>query len=550
MLGRFMVLALAVLLLAGSAGASSYAVTAFQNGKVVRLVYFDNFTCFPNSTVVYMNSSESINASAITVCEYGSSAGVNTTGSIPRWDLIPAFAGLSVYGYIDYGSTPQGYSTYKGQAVTTECGAGQTPNACIHRPANLYSPIISAIERGINISNGINGLPEGVLPNAAHNILVSSKKNGTVSRSYEIRVWVLDPNIFPNLKTGKCTQLAPSSLANATSHCLTSEAALEAAISTNDTAVPAINANNILWKVAGMPKTQAVILTAIPLPGNSTNPQFAVQQSDDINISNTNLFIWSYIGNANLTTVPTTTIAQAQQYPAASTLTPAALLIVAVLAAWYLARRRLWGVKKGAMHGAKKAQGAMEYLMTYGWAILIVAIVLGALFRMGVFNTSFAANSCTAASGYFCAGPSLAQNDNISFTVGQLALTKTIYNVAAACSSSATGVGLPNPSPASGGPYAAMVYLSSTGAATNVVANGVTAAGSPLSLFPGQKVVVTGLTCYGTTVGPTMTPGIDTAFNGYIWLDYTTGPSAPTGPGGGNPLNNVKIAAVSVKVSH
>ncbi len=33
-----------------------------------------------------------------------------------------------------------------------------------------------------------------------------------------------------------------------------------------------------------------------------------------------------------------------------------------------------------------KAQSAMEYLMTYGWAILIIAVVLGALFQLGVFN--------------------------------------------------------------------------------------------------------------------------------------------------------------------
>ncbi|MCL5238850.1 MAG: LamG domain-containing protein [Candidatus Marsarchaeota archaeon] len=34
----------------------------------------------------------------------------------------------------------------------------------------------------------------------------------------------------------------------------------------------------------------------------------------------------------------------------------------------------------------KKSQSAMEYLMTYGWAILIIAVVLGALFQLGVFN--------------------------------------------------------------------------------------------------------------------------------------------------------------------
>ncbi len=30
----------------------------------------------------------------------------------------------------------------------------------------------------------------------------------------------------------------------------------------------------------------------------------------------------------------------------------------------------------------------MEYLMTYGWAILIIAVVLGALFQLGIFNAS------------------------------------------------------------------------------------------------------------------------------------------------------------------
>jgi hypothetical protein len=35
-----------------------------------------------------------------------------------------------------------------------------------------------------------------------------------------------------------------------------------------------------------------------------------------------------------------------------------------------------------------KSQSAMEYLMTYGWAILIIAVVLGALFQLGVFNAN------------------------------------------------------------------------------------------------------------------------------------------------------------------
>jgi len=33
-----------------------------------------------------------------------------------------------------------------------------------------------------------------------------------------------------------------------------------------------------------------------------------------------------------------------------------------------------------------RSQSAMEYLMTYGWAILIIAVVLGVLFQLGVFS--------------------------------------------------------------------------------------------------------------------------------------------------------------------
>ena len=37
---------------------------------------------------------------------------------------------------------------------------------------------------------------------------------------------------------------------------------------------------------------------------------------------------------------------------------------------------------------SSKSQSAMEYLMTYGWAILIIAIVMIAMFSLGVFNPS------------------------------------------------------------------------------------------------------------------------------------------------------------------
>ena len=66
-----------------------------------------------------------------------------------------------------------------------------------------------------------------------------------------------------------------------------------------------------------------------------------------------------------------------------------------------------------------KAQSAMEYLMTYGWAILIIAVVLGALFSLGVFSSgSLLGTSCIAYSGYVCSNP-LLHGGVFSATVGQ-----------------------------------------------------------------------------------------------------------------------------------
>ncbi|MFH1663707.1 MAG: hypothetical protein ABH986_02775 [archaeon] len=43
-----------------------------------------------------------------------------------------------------------------------------------------------------------------------------------------------------------------------------------------------------------------------------------------------------------------------------------------------------------------KGQSALEYLMTYGWALVVIVIVIAALFAFGVFNTP---KNCTQTSG-------------------------------------------------------------------------------------------------------------------------------------------------------
>ena len=64
---------------------------------------------------------------------------------------------------------------------------------------------------------------------------------------------------------------------------------------------------------------------------------------------------------------------------------------------------------------ALKSQSAMEYLLTYGWAVLAIAIVIIALFQLGVFNSAnltphSTAGACQAV--HTAAGSSLAGQCN------------------------------------------------------------------------------------------------------------------------------------------
>ena len=83
-----------------------------------------------------------------------------------------------------------------------------------------------------------------------------------------------------------------------------------------------------------------------------------------------------------------------------------------------------------------KSQSAMEYLMTYGWAILIIAVVLAVLFQLGVFSSaSFTSTSCTAQAGFLCAHPIMNTTGNVLITLGQ-AGSQTITVTALGCSNS------------------------------------------------------------------------------------------------------------------
>lgn len=68
----------------------------------------------------------------------------------------------------------------------------------------------------------------------------------------------------------------------------------------------------------------------------------------------------------------------------------------------------------------KKAQGALEFLTTYGWAFLVILIMIGALGYFGILNpTRFLPERCNVNSEFSCEEFSLEREDSgdLTFTV-------------------------------------------------------------------------------------------------------------------------------------
>jgi len=144
---------------------------------------------------------------------------------------------------------------------------------------------------------------------------------------------------------------------------------------------------------------------------------------------------------------------------------------------------------------AKRAQSAMEYLMTYGWAILIIAVVLASLFSLGVFNAGAAlGTSCVSVSGYLCSSP-LLHSGNLIVTVGQ----------ATGTSWTATIIYLV--------PATATAGCSGTGALSNSIGTLASASSSLITFFNVNSILPATATVGGSG-------------SGTLWAGYTSGATA------------------------
>lgn len=73
------------------------------------------------------------------------------------------------------------------------------------------------------------------------------------------------------------------------------------------------------------------------------------------------------------------------------------------------------------MQSEKRAQSAMEYLITYSWAIIIIGITIAALYALGLFNpNSFIQSQCIFPADFGCLSSFMyANNGTISLNIQQ-----------------------------------------------------------------------------------------------------------------------------------
>lgn len=148
---------------------------------------------------------------------------------------------------------------------------------------------------------------------------------------------------------------------------------------------------------------------------------------------------------------------------------------------------------------AQRSQAAVDFVSSYGFALLIIAISIYAVFQLGVFSYSSSPQYCYSNSPFSCVAYSMNTIGGLTVAISQSSggvLTIT----GAACG--------PTPNTTRVGPrYGNVNVLPGTGSVS-----------SPVTIYPGATAVLY-MSC--NTISGAATGPIGNTFSGYIWLNYT-----------------------------
>ena len=153
-----------------------------------------------------------------------------------------------------------------------------------------------------------------------------------------------------------------------------------------------------------------------------------------------------------------------------------------------------------------KAQAAVDFMMSYGIALIIIFIAVSIVYKVSVVSPVFSSSSCTAAPGFECEAYSLnAVNGILTIQLSQ-ATGGTIIITGAACASQPNSIG-------------------------NNPAYGNVRVANTIAYYPPYNAPTNGITVYSSGIATMMmycysgggiaTGQLGAGYTGFLWINYT-----------------------------
>ncbi|MCL5442493.1 MAG: hypothetical protein M1603_02305 [Candidatus Marsarchaeota archaeon] len=154
-----------------------------------------------------------------------------------------------------------------------------------------------------------------------------------------------------------------------------------------------------------------------------------------------------------------------------------------------------------------RAQEALDFMLSYGVAILIIAIAIYVVAQLGAFNPSIAPVSCTPSPGFACISYAIDTDGTLIATISQ-ATGGTMTIVGAACSSSVNATG--------NKPEYGNIGVLGWSSAPSYYPAGISS--GAITSYSGGSFLIE-VRCYN---GAGIASGnLGNVFTGYLWLNYT-----------------------------
>ena len=165
----------------------------------------------------------------------------------------------------------------------------------------------------------------------------------------------------------------------------------------------------------------------------------------------------------------------------------------------------------GPQHRGKAvgAQASVDFLMSYGIALIVIAIAIAAIYQISFSHPTLSSYTCTAVPGFSCDTYALNTTGALAVTLSQATGGPIVIN-GVACASQSNSIG--------NGPAYGNIFVTTTVAYYPTV-NGITTSPTNGISLSSDAGTLLSPNCYASSTPAS--GAIGTAFTGYLWLNYT-----------------------------